>query len=604
MNRGIIWIGILFILFTSLSMAEEQDGITTSISRVMTYQGLLKDNAGDPVSDGVYNLIFRLYTITSGLLPVWMSPPIPVQTTNGYFSAEIGPIDLSFNETYYISVQVQGDAEMSQKQKITAGAYSLRADTAEAAFNSDLLDGQHASAFAVVSHNHDAAYVNEGQANSINTGMIIDGTILLSDIGQNGATNGQVLKWNGSAWIAGADSLGNSFWHVSDSVFYTNAYWGIVRGGAGNLVSGITPYTYANFGAACTTGTDGIDARFASVFSGYGNRAGRQYSSICGGYRNKASGDYSFIGGGESNYGHNNTHMAIAGGKLNETEGAYSFIGAGERNHIGTDIYAAIVGGYRNEISAQAGFIGSGYYNTISGINSVICAGVNNTVSGDSSALLGGSYNTISGNGSVIGGGSQNSINANFCAIPSGSGDTLDGPGNYSFIFGRNVYNNNSYRVVFFDSLYSGSLNINRDNRNASITSYPIQIGCSSFNGNGAYLTNAGVWTNASSRTFKENFTPFTGEELLSKIANLSITTYNYKNTTEKHVGPVAEEFVGAFDTGVIRETDGKRDDMYLSSGDVAGVALAGVQELLKEIKELKFQNAALEKRISDLENR
>jgi hypothetical protein len=62
----------------------------------------------------------------------------------------------------------------------------------------------------------------------------------------------------------------------------------------------------------------------------------------------------------------------------------------------------------------------------------------------------------------------------------------------------------------------------------------------------------------------------------------------------------MAEDFVGAFDTGVIRESDGKRDDMYISSGDVAGVALAGVQELNKK---LERENQELKKMIQDLQN-
>ncbi len=136
-------------------------------------------------------------------------------------------------------------------------------------------------------------------------------------------------------------------------------------------------------------------------------------------------------------------------------------------------------------------------------------------------------------------------------------------------------------------------LGVNRDDNDGGIN-YPIHVGTSTSNGNGAYLTAGGVWTNGSSRTFKENFTPFNGSELLSKISNLSITTYNYKNSAEKHVGPVAEDFVGAFDTGVIRESDSKRDDMYLSSGDVAGVALAGVQELIKKIEQLEKEIAEL----------
>jgi hypothetical protein len=160
---------------------------------------------------------------------------------------------------------------------------------------------------------------------------------------------------------------------------------------------------------------------------------------------------------------------------------------------------------------------------------------------------------------------------------------------------GYSVYTNDNFRACFFNAGTGGSVNINRDERDATLNSYPIQVGNSSSNGNGAYLTNGGVWTNGSSRTFKENFLPFDGEQLLSKIANLSVTTWNYKESSEKHVGPVAEEFVGAFDTGVIREHDGIRDDQYLSPGDVAGVALAGVQELLKKIE-------ALEKKVAELE--
>jgi hypothetical protein len=55
-------------------------------------------------------------------------------------------------------------------------------------------------------HNHDAAYVNEGQANSVSTGMVQNSTLLLEDLNQNGCSAGQVIKWNGSAWACAAGS--------------------------------------------------------------------------------------------------------------------------------------------------------------------------------------------------------------------------------------------------------------------------------------------------------------------------------------------------------------------------------------------------------------
>ncbi|MEO0075539.1 MAG: hypothetical protein ABIK31_05455, partial [candidate division WOR-3 bacterium] len=100
--------------------------------------------------------------------------------------------------------------------------------------NADLLDGQHASAFSLSGHTHtyidsarvsanthnayklqgkdtlalDLRYVNEGQANSITSAMIVDGNVTMSKIHQAGATTGQVLKWTGSTWQPGNDSIG------------------------------------------------------------------------------------------------------------------------------------------------------------------------------------------------------------------------------------------------------------------------------------------------------------------------------------------------------------------------------------------------------------
>jgi len=63
----------------------------------------------------------------------------------------------------------------------------------------------------------------------------------------------------------------------------------------------------------------------------------------------------------------------------------------------------------------------------------------------------------------------------------------------------------------------------------------------------------------------------------------------------------MAEDFVAAFDVGTIRESDGMREDHYLAAGDVAGVALAGVKELIEIVNELKQENAELKSEIEAL---
>jgi hypothetical protein len=133
----------------------------------------------------------------------------------------------------------------------------LAADGAGSGLEADLLDGQHAAAFAAAAHLHDeryytegelasgggggqvhwanlvsvpaglvdgsafdARFLNEGQAGAIGNAMlaadavtaekIADATIGLADLGRNGASDGQILKWNdaANAWVLAADEHG------------------------------------------------------------------------------------------------------------------------------------------------------------------------------------------------------------------------------------------------------------------------------------------------------------------------------------------------------------------------------------------------------------
>jgi hypothetical protein len=49
---------------------------------------------------------------------------------------------------------------------------------------------------------YNARFVNESQPNSIDHSMIQDGTIRFADIGANGADTGQVMKYDGTGWVA------------------------------------------------------------------------------------------------------------------------------------------------------------------------------------------------------------------------------------------------------------------------------------------------------------------------------------------------------------------------------------------------------------------
>jgi hypothetical protein len=136
----------------------------------------------------------------------------------------------------------------------------------------------------------------------------------------------------------------------------------------------------------------------------------------------------------------------------------------------------------------------------------------------------------------------------------------------------------------------------NRAGINNTSPAYPFQVGTSGSNGNGAYVTAGGVWTNGSSRMFKERFNVLDASEILAKITKLDIESWYFKNSEEFHIGPVAEDFYALFGTG---DRNSKEVNKYLSSSDVAGVGLLAIQELVKQNNE---QKAEIEKQQSEIE--
>ncbi len=85
---------------------------------------------------------------------------------------------------------------------------------------------------------------------------------------------------------------------------------------------------------------------------------------------------------------------------------------------------------------------------------------------------------------------------------------------------------------------------------------------------------------------------------MLAKLSAMPITIWNYKKDSsgERHVGPVAEDFYGAFGLG--------HDDKHVSFGDTSGIALLAVQGLIAELTEKETAIEALRQRNSELAER
>jgi len=107
-------------------------------------------------------------------------------------------------------------------------------------------------------------------------------------------------------------------------------------------------------------------------------------------------------------------------------------------------------------------------------------------------------------------------------------------------------------------------------------------------------LTIAGTVSQGSSRTLKEGIVDAAAETVLETLASLPIYTWQYIGASDRHIGPVAEEFHQAFGFG--------SDPERLAPGDMAGVAMAAAQALQTEVAEKEARINELEARLAKIE--
>jgi hypothetical protein len=104
----------------------------------------------------------------------------------------------------------------------------------------------------------------------------------------------------------------------------------------------------------------------------------------------------------------------------------------------------------------------------------------------------------------------------------------------------------------------------------------------------GARVTVGGVWTDASSREYKDNIEVLATEEALDTLKGLNPVKFAYKaDRTEKHVGFIAEEVPDLIAT---------KDRKGLSPMDIVAVLTKVVQEQQKTISSLSEKVSELEK--------
>jgi hypothetical protein len=99
----------------------------------------------------------------------------------------------------------------------------------------------------------------------------------------------------------------------------------------------------------------------------------------------------------------------------------------------------------------------------------------------------------------------------------------------------------------------------------------------------------SGVFNCTSSRYTKENFLLINGEDVLARLRNIPVSTWNYISEGNKvrHMGPMAEDFYQAFKLGTGNTSIGVQD--------LAGVSLAGIKALDERTNELQLKSAEVD---------
>jgi len=394
----------------------------------------------------------------------------------------------------------------------------------------------------------------------------------------------------GRATIAGGNHNTASGWNATIGGGETNTASGsdspTIGGGYHNVAGG----NRATVGG----GSENSAAGWGAVVAGGGlNIAGGNGATVGGGYSNTVSIDGATIAGGYGNVAGGNASV-IGGGNGNVVTGGASTISGGGNNQADGDT-ASVGGGSGNSAGGPSSTVGGGLRNSAGESFATIAGGVDNTAGGVGATVGGGGGNTANASFATIGGGGDNQASGEYATVPGGTFNLAQG--SYSLAAGRHAKAYNQGCFVWGDYSTDNDVACNADNRWVARASGGVYFYTSSGLGSGVYVpAGDSAWSSVSDRNLKENAAAVDGQEVLARLAQVPITSWNYKSQDAaiRHMGPMAQDFYSAFGLG--------EDDTHISTVDADGVALAAIQGLYAENQALKAKNADQEAQIATLQ--
>jgi hypothetical protein len=337
---------ILVLVITVLSIS-----LWGQIPRTISYQGLLLDNAGQPLNV-TETLTFKLYNVQSGGSDLWQEVKV-VDIDDGIFNVILGsdvPLNLSFDQPYFLGITVGvSGTELQPRIELTSSAYSLNAKSVE---DSSITAEKIAADQVVKSINSlsDSVQLVEGS----NITIVPSGNNITISANVSG-TGGNTLD---QAYDQGGAGAGRTI-TADIGPFEVNGTDGALFGGTYN--SG-RPIPFEGEGARMMWYPGKAAFRAGRLSSGantYWNDDSTGLTSLAFGYNTKAIGSYSTAMGWTTKasgtvstaFGHSTIasgYTSTALGRGIEVSGDYS-VGIALSNQIGTEVTQdntlAIMGG-------------------------------------------------------------------------------------------------------------------------------------------------------------------------------------------------------------------------------------------------------------------
>ncbi len=337
-----------------------------------------------------------------------------------------------------------------------------------------------------------------------------------------------------------------------------------------------------------TGGSNRVDDHYGTIGGGFDNQAGSQtasatdgaFATVGGGRQNEATGFGSVVSGGQGNVA-SASYSTVSGGSVNQAAGFRSSVSGGTDNCAGGD-YSWVGGEFaKTRVGTGAG--------------DGTCAPSSGDSDGDEGSFVWADQSSSAE--FVPSGANQFAVRADGGFLVNTNGLSIF-PNDDMVIQARVSGDDDAnLRLRSIGGLFA-NFNVNSNTGTLSIAGLPGtgQPRLTVIGGSGgiASLSNGGTWTNASSRSYKENFTAVDGSDVLSRLVALPIMTWDYIGSAEGlHMGPVAEDFKESFGLA----GDGKS----ISTVDADGIALAAIQGLNAK---LETENGALRARLDALEAR